>query len=684
MAGILLPDVLRSTAPSRPAWLGRQVTGFEAHRNLTGWNMALRGQSVPGRSGRTELSYDAARPSLDRQMVASGNLLSRDSSRYQRDRVQMAREARHVADNIGFAAGLKMMWQTYLFSTLSYEPDTGDSGMDSEVADYVEMWMDQADARLMMPFATLFGLTFTGGLIDCDAGLIFVDDGDMLRLMPVEFDQIGEINSASIPELNYVAGRFLNADGTTAGWRVYSRTGDMMYSNPQVIPAQSFVYLADPRNVTGARSITCLATLIDNLKDKQETMNNVKVAIKDQTSKSFATYTARGEPPADMEASPSFAGPNGRRLSSYLTHANNAVTEYFGMGEQMEVLENKHLNENSERYFKTIDREDCMGVNLPYGFVVDEADTGGAGVRIVAHKAGREFTRMIESSIRRPVKRIFKTAIGYAADKGDISQHPNLSRDSSAQMPSTTGYSFGPPRAVDLYRGALMFPPPPTADMERESRTDLAEIGGGLNSRTEASAPYGGSPRRTFAFLAKEARMRRDVAAANGVTPDEVFLINPSAATAPPKPVEPEPNGTLAPTLKAPPSDNTNGTPAPVKLSAHLGDTAMDDLPPGTQDDIDALMPGLAPTMRLPVYGMTVPELVAKADPHNLATARANASKMTRVAAGDDVRAKQATKHILINSDKIVDGHHHLAKAERGKITNSLRVVDLTPARLTA
>ena len=42
---------------------------------------------------------------------------------------------------------------------------------------------------------------------------------------------------------------------------------------------------------------------------------------------------------------------------------------------------------------------------------------------------------------------------------------------------------------------------------------------------------------------------------------------------------------------------------------------------------------------------------------------------------------ERGDKYILLLNDRIIDGHHHLAKAERGKITRSLPVLDLSPLR---
>ena len=55
--------------------------------------------------------------------------------------------------------------------------------------------------------------------------------------------------------------------------------------------------------------------------------------------------------------------------------------------------------------------------------------------------------------------------------------------------------------------------------------------------------------------------------------------------------------------------------------------------------------------------------------------------KADKEAARDAFFKKAKEKYILLVNDQIVDGHHFLAKAKYFNVTNSLNVLDLTPAR---
>lgn len=124
---------------------------------------------------------------------------------------------------------------------------------------------------------------------------------------------------------------------------------------------------------------------------------------------------------------------------------------------------------------------------------------------------------------------------------------------------------------------------------------------------------------------------------------------------------------------------------AVVQASAHVDDVRLTDLPDDTVDTVRNFV-AVSPRSRLrvPRYNMTVEELVTKADPHNLESARKKLADMEPEKAAEEVRGRQDVKHILLMNDRVIDGHHFIAKAERGGYSAALKVLDLTPARFQA
>ncbi len=118
------------------------------------------------------------------------------------------------------------------------------------------------------------------------------------------------------------------------------------------------------------------------------------------------------------------------------------------------------------------------------------------------------------------------------------------------------------------------------------------------------------------------------------------------------------------------------------ELSSFVRDVEVKHLPTHVQKEI-ARFVKVKPGMKVSHYSMTAGELMGKADPHNMASARLNIEKsgMSQKAARAEVKARREHKMVLIMNDRIVDGHHFTGKADYGKVSSSLHVLDLTPTR---
>jgi hypothetical protein len=121
--------------------------------------------------------------------------------------------------------------------------------------------------------------------------------------------------------------------------------------------------------------------------------------------------------------------------------------------------------------------------------------------------------------------------------------------------------------------------------------------------------------------------------------------------------------------------------------SAYIGDIKASDLPASARKDIEGILPDYAEDAMAIQYGMVVDELVAKADPHNWKQAMEHVEQGMK--GKDFEKTKQEffdkkDKYILLINDRIADGHHYLARAKFLGITNSLKVLDLSPLRLSS
>lgn len=118
--------------------------------------------------------------------------------------------------------------------------------------------------------------------------------------------------------------------------------------------------------------------------------------------------------------------------------------------------------------------------------------------------------------------------------------------------------------------------------------------------------------------------------------------------------------------------------PVHKQASAFIKDVEYRSLPVAVQREVRRfVLP--RPKLQLIHYGMTVKELLPKVDQHNFDTAKEHVAKET--VDKEQLLERAKSKYILLSNDSIVDGHHFLARAEKAGITNSIHVLDLTPAR---
>lgn len=396
-------------------------------------------------------------------------------------------EARDLAEDVGFVKGHLRKVQLYAAGTLTYEPNTGDKGMDTEISEYLDYWQPIAHTGLEHSFSRLIQLAVMGMTRDRDHLLIFQRDEDMMRLQTVEADQIGELYNFR-PEPGYVSGVYRNADGTRRAYKVYERLGDMQYARPETYDAKDCLFFIDPMRHS-VRGVTAYDTAITNIRDKFEILGYEKIIVKEISTTGIVTYTERGAASGfDFDRMEQRTGVDGAQLTSYIKDMQGGAREYLGTGEKFEVVKNDRPSDTFRGFLKMLDSENCQGLNLPYGFVVDPSEPGGVAARIIAHIANREFERIQNDVLRPLLRRVSTIIIGDAIERKEISRHP---------------------RFMD---GLWMFPPPPTADIQRESDIAIKEVRAGVSTYTEQFAIYGQSRKKQWDIKMLEAVERHRLA----------------------------------------------------------------------------------------------------------------------------------------------------------------------------
>lgn len=134
------------------------------------------------------------------------------------------------------------------------------------------------------------------------------------------------------------------------------------------------------------------------------------------------------------------------------------------------------------------------------------------------------------------------------------------------------------------------------------------------------------------------------------------------------------------------PHEHKTLIPIPIKIykmnktsSAHFADVKFSSLPSKTQEDIKRFASDITDDTLLIHAGYVIKELLPMVDKHNFDQAEKHI-KDTKIDEKEFYKLLPS-KYILIKDNKIIDGHHYVAKARKLGVTCSLNVLDLTPIR---
>lgn len=552
-----------------------------------------------------------------------------------------------------------------------YKPDAGDDALNEMVTALCdERWKTMGVSCSMQAAVarTLHIETPVRG----DAGLIFWRDGnDRLRLLEFSADQLGEpfnfvpprrcqlatTPSGELREVagqahTYFAGRYY-AGADCIAYKIYERTNSW-YGNPKIYSAEDVHYCVDPFAFRGIRGVTMFATVLQYMQKSEDLLQSALSIAQRQARTYGRVFNGLGGPdPTSYESAVNLDG----RQTFFEKIPGGSIEEYYFNGDSAEFTNPTAPGDNVIAGVEKADEKFCIGLGMTYAFVISGEKLGGAPSRLDCNRSGKEIERITDDISRPCLDRIAYLTIMDAVNSGELPPAPNI------------------------FRGHWSFTNSPTADAYRDSMDDIKSVRAGQDSNSRVCGRYG----TTFPEIMRDKgnetfiayQMLWDVQkklkdAGNPNTPNLADIIQSTDNPLQAAQAEQVDKGNV-PQL-------TPGVPA--KLSAFIGDIHVSDLPESTQSDIAKILGTNGETGGYTVskYGMTVPELLAKADTHNLSTARRHIKYCTNAACSDEVHANDE-KVVLLNNDRIVDGHHFLAKAEKGRVSKSLPVIDLSPIR---
>ncbi len=619
-------------------------------RGIAGVNNALRAKLA---------SYLAAAPS--RTYPQATRINSNPNATWsQFQRVQMMWDGEAIVKSSDFGVNYVKKRRMYCTNGMTYSPDTGDAVLDEELSAYLKETFATMGINCSMETA----LSNTADVelpMRGDSALVWVRDMNGMRLMEVQADRIGEIyqyfcNPEVIDGLNYYAGIYTfptnspQYPGNYAFFKIYERI-DQWYGNPATYPASDVMFFKDDL-MSGFRGVSLFAQCLPIVQNRDMILGATMQTMQQQSKIAAIASNNAGQP--DELTYDTQTNSNGT-VEYVERNGDGPVTRWQFNGDSYQVLRGEHPTESFQLAMDRLDEKGSLACGFPYEFLFSPRDTGGAPSRFSFEVAGKEILRLRRNVYTPQANKISYVTIMDAVERGRFPAQPNITR------------------------GVWNYGTLPSADAFNDTKGDIASIRAGTKTRNDVTTANSGRPYSlVLRNSAQEAVAQANaVVTANkdllpGATPitkDDIAQIsdNPQQAMAAQNLAE---------------GKTATGVSNKATLAAFMGDVTVGDLPEETRASIASILGtnGHTDKLRAVKYGMVAPELERMADPHNLESAQHHIRNIPNYACEQDVHDNE-DKHILVNNGRIVDGHHHLAKALKGKVSKSLQVIDLTPAR---
>lgn len=410
--------------------------------------------------------YKSAEPSRTRDSATRLGT-NTNTTLSQMQRLQLSWDGQYVGKNLPIARAYLSVRQMYC-DPKCYMPTTGDSVLDSELKHYLdEVWKNGGvNCSMWEAFSRTANVEQPCG---GDSALVWYRDETQLRLQEVCSDQIGELYQFTRAQeakdgLIYFAGMFFNPiNHQRVGYRIYERGYNDYYTNAQVYPASDVIYFQD-NLFKAVRGITEFSAVIEMMYKTDKLFQLGMDSAERQAKVQAVVFNRTGQ--ADEFSYEESQGNDGELTYVEKIGYGGPVTEFRYTGDDYQLMSSTAPGDKLIDGCKYGDEKVALGLRLPYSFLVNAKDVGGASNRLEINKAGHEIQR-IHRCHEPKLHIISHITILDAVDRGIFRARKGITN------------------------GIWQWPNLPIADAFREDKSDIDAMRSGLKSRSEIiQIPY--------------------------------------------------------------------------------------------------------------------------------------------------------------------------------------------------
>jgi len=464
-----------------------------------------------------QFSYDGAQATTKRAQAPAQ--IAPNSFSVQRDRLQLLREATDLENNFAPAKTLNRKYAMYV-APQGYHAQTGDPQLDTDVEYYLNhLWFPNADVAGRADFFRLMEFGVIGMNRGGDYGWAYmrpgyeegmsIDDASQLpfAIQPVESDRIGGVYQNVVSE-DYVSGVIIGQDGAKVGYRVFRRGMSAgQYMDPVDVPASQFVHYLDPMLVDMYRGVSKLDAACSQLRDLYEMIELTKGKSKLAAALTVFTNSigaTSGSGAMDGYSSQLFDNQQSGMQQDILYGQINHLTA----GQDIKFPSNESPGTSDQYLMNLLLKLVAMSYNLPFSFALDATALGGVSSRLESEQAKAEFER------------------------GQKVLAPHAHRIKNAALIDAIGKGLFPASVADkIGRGRWSYRPHPQPDIGKEANAAMNLYQNGLLNPMQYWTDDAQDPENVAKDMVRWAIIKRDAAAREGFTVEEVFGSGPAKPT---------------------------------------------------------------------------------------------------------------------------------------------------------
>lgn len=401
------------------------------------------------------------------------------------DRVEMIKRLRHGERNCGLVRQILNDYVTYVcgdgFTPQSHEKRTDVAALYEA---YFMAWARNCDVTARFSFTEVLRITERGWKRDGDFFVLKVLDSDgKAKVQMVESHRVGNPVNKPAPD------RMLDGISFDAQGRIVSVNVIQGDNSSKPVPANSVCHILEQDYCSGSRGLPLLQHSWGDIQSEDELLKLEMLAVKNDADVTRVLNKAGGFIPTNLKTE--LQGSGSANLETTASRMGGKLLA-LEPGESLTSLASNRPSPTFTGFLEAVQRDIARGSGLPYEFTSAPGSAGGAGLRLIASKADRSFSRDQAILIEKLCVPVWAFVIGTAIDNGELPDG------------DFTAVSWTTPKRI-------------TVDAGREAANDRADLELGLLSMSELYAQRGLDLRTEMSKRAKDFRFIMELAKAEGI-----------------------------------------------------------------------------------------------------------------------------------------------------------------------